>query len=288
MLKKALLIAAAFTMIGCGRSVEIPPAHVGKIMTKDGYREGTIGTSKLRLDPCWAYCDKLVTLDISDRTTTEAMKIFIPTDKLELTVHVQTTLSLNQKRVDGLFGSLAPQGNGEDSYIPWEKIYTTYAKQIILTQTREYLSKYSIAEIASSMEKVNSDLSVMLAKELGSKTPFDVRYVGITQVQYPAIITSAQENAAKRREEIQQEEARLQVSKVSLERELQEARLQRQIDFEKAEGEAAAQKILSQTVDKAVLDLRRLENERLWIEKWSGVLPTTVMGDAVPMVNLSK
>lgn len=276
-------------LAGCGRSVEIPPAHVGKIMTKDGYRDNTIGTSKFRLDACVTYCDKLVTLDVSDKSTVETMSIFIPTDKLELQVSVQTTLSLNQQRVDNLFGTLAPQDKGDgDSIIPWSSVYGTYAKQIILTQTREYLSQYSISEIASSMEKVNSDLSIILAKAISEKTPFSVRYVGITQITYPKIITEAQENAAQRREQIQQEEAQLEISKVSLERELQEARLVNQINLEKAQGEAAAQRIQRETIDSRVLELRKLENERLWIEKWSGALPTTVMGDAVPMINLGK
>ncbi len=34
------------------------------------------------------------------------------------------------------------------------------------------------------------------------------------------------------------------------------------------------------------LELRKLENQRAWIEKWDGQLPTTVLGDAVPMVTL--
>lgn len=44
------LIAAAVVLAGCGQKVEVPPAHVGKVMTKNGYQEGTIGTSKFRLD----------------------------------------------------------------------------------------------------------------------------------------------------------------------------------------------------------------------------------------------
>lgn len=282
------VIAFSVLLTGCGKMVEVPPAHVGKVMTKDGYQNNLIGTSKFRLAPCWAYCDKLVVLDVSDKASVEGMTIFMPTDKLNLTVSVQTTLSLNPEKTESLFGTIAPNEGGENALIPWDKVYQTYAKQIVLTESREYLSKYSIAEIASSMEKVNSDLRSILTKAIADKTPFDVRYVGITKVEYPKIITDAQENAAQRREQIQQEEAQLQISKVRLERELQEARLQRQIDFEKAQGEAAAQKVQREVVDARVLDLRRLENERMWIEKWNGQLPVTAMGDAIPMIQFSQ
>lgn len=290
-MKNLFLIAAiafAALLTGCGKMVEVPPAHVGKVMTKDGYQENLIGTSKFRLAPCLAYCDKLVVLDVSDKASVEDMSIFIPTDKLVLTVSVQTTLSLNPDKTESLFGTIAPNEEYGSAIIPWNKVYQTYAKQIVLTESREYLSKYSIAEIASSMEKVNSDLRVILTKAIADKTPFDVRYVGITKVEYPKIITDAQENAAQRREQIQQEEAQLQISKVRLERELQEARLQRQIDFEKAQGEAAAQKVQREVVDARVLELRRLENERMWIDKWNGQLPVTAMGDAIPMIQFSQ
>ena len=64
-----LLFAAATAALlsACGARVEVPPAHVGKIMTKDGYQDTLIPTSKFRLSPCWAYCDRLVTLDVADK-----------------------------------------------------------------------------------------------------------------------------------------------------------------------------------------------------------------------------
>lgn len=283
-----IIVIGLLFLTACGQKVEIPPAHVGKVMTKDGYQEAVIGTSKFRLPACWAYCDKLVLLDVSDRARIEQLSIFIPADKLELAVDVQTTLSLNERKIAPLFGTIAPVEQDDKTLIPWDSVYRTYAQQIVLTTAREYLSQYSIAEIASSMEKVNTDLRNLLTEAISSKTPFDVRYVGITKIQYPSVITDAQVNAAQRREQIQQEEAQLQISKVRLERELQEARLQRQIDFEKAEGEAAAQTVQREAVDQRVLQLRKLENERLWIEKWDGKLPVTAMGDAIPMVQLSQ
>lgn len=285
-MKKLINVLAILMLTACGQMVEVPPAHIGKVITKDGYQDNTIPTSKFRLAPCWAYCDKLIVLDVGDRSSVENMKIFIPADKLELEVAVQTTLSVNPNKSESLFGTISPVEQGDYSVIQTDRVYATYAKQIILTETREYLSQYTIAQIASSMEKVNSDLRIVLTKQLGEKTPFDVRYVGITNIAYPKIITDAQESAAKRREDIQQEEARLQVSKVSLERELQEARLQRQIDYEKAQSEAAAQLVQREAVDSRVLELRRLENDRMWIEKWDGKLPVTALGESVPMIQL--
>lgn len=277
--KTSIIAASVMLLTACGARVEVPPAHVGKIMTKDGYQENTIPTSKFRLPFCIWYCDKLVLMDASDKARQEALTIFIPEDKLNLDVVMQVTLSIDPRKAESLFSTIPPtDSNGEVGLIPWDFIYSTYAKQIVLTETREYLSKYSISEIAGSLEKVNGDLREALSKRIQERTPFTVRYAGITSIKYPEIITQAQENAAERRERIQQEEAQLQISKVTLERELQETRLRRQIELEKAQIEAKSQEIQRAVVDEKVLKLRQLENERAWIEKWDGALPQTVMG----------
>jgi len=277
----ALLLAA------CGEGVVVPPAHVGKIMTKDGYQDTIIPTSKFRLAPCWAYCDRLVLLNVSDNAYTEQLKIFIPTDKLDINVKIRTTLSVNPAKTKELFNAIAPSpADGGGSVIPSGTVYNTYAAQIVQAETREYLSQYSISQIASSIEKVNADLRERLTKRLQERTPFNVRYVGLTDITFPELITRAQENSAERREKIEQENAQLALSKVRLERELQEAQLTRKIEAEKAKTEAESQAMLAATVDPRVLQLRELEVKRAWVEKWNGQLPTTAMGDAIPMVQI--
>lgn len=284
----SICIALAAVMVSaCGEMVEVPPAHMGKIITKTGYMDGVIGTSKFRLEPCLAYCDKLAILQTADRKVNENLSIFMPKDKLELTASIQATLTIDPRKADELFTVIVPQETADGVVIPWESVYQTYAQQIILITAREYLSNFSINEVASNMEQINSQLGAMISKQLIEKTPFLVRNVGITSVKYPPVITDAQINAAQRREQIQQEEAQLQISQVRLERELQEARLQRQIDLEKAQGDAAAHKIQSAAVDHNVLKMRKIENERLFYERWDGKLPQTIAGsEVIELLNL--
>lgn len=280
-IKFAALALAASLMVGCGAKVEVPPGHVAKIMTKDGYREGLIPTSKLRLDYCMNYCDRLVIMDNTDKSYVEPMTIFIPQDKLNITVDLRATLSIDPLKADPLFNKL-PQvaKSDQESLISGETIYNTYGKQILQAEVRSYLTQYSISEIASNNEKINSDIQVLLQKVMGAKTPFKVNYAGLTNIKYPTIITEAQENSAKRREMIAQEEASLSVSKVKLDRELQEAKMQRAIDKEKAETEAQAQRVLAEAVDPRSLRIKELEIQRILAENWDGKLPNTIMGTA--------
>ncbi len=290
-IKSALLLGMILGLTACGERVEVPPAHFGKIMTKDGYREGVVGTSKFRLDRCFVYCDKLVLLDVSDKAYLESMEIFIPEDKLKMNVAVRVNLTVDRKGAEALFDALPPQSEGDSdriSRIERDLAYSTYAQQIIMVETREYLSQFSIAEIASSLERMNSDLRERLSKRLSERTPFSVRYVGITDIKYPDIITDAQENAAKRREQIEQENAQLEVSRVQLERELQEAQLQRKIDIEKAQADAESDRVRALAITPSVIRLRELEVAQTLANKWDGQQPKVVADGSGLLLNVGE
>ncbi|MNC20257.1 hypothetical protein D3C75_682020 [compost metagenome] len=278
LIKASVLALAATLMVGCGERVEVPPGFVGKVMTKDGYQEGLIPTSKLRLAPCMNYCDRMVIMDNTDKSYVEPMQIFIPADKLNITVDLRATLAVDPLRAEPLFNKLPQVTQGDYlSVISGESIYNTYGKQVLQAEVRSYLTKYSISEIASNGEKINSDIQILLSKVMGERTPFNVRYAGLTNIKYPTIITDAQENSAKRREMIAQEEASLSVSKVKLDRELQEAKMQRAIEKEKAETEAQAQRVLAEAVDPRSLRIKELEIEKIKAEKWDGRQPQTLI-----------
>lgn len=259
MVKMISVMAASVMLTGCGwvigEKVEVPPAHVGKIMGQNGYREGTIPTSKFRLDGCFAWCDKLITMSIADFTVAETMEVFMPEDKLIMKFQLGITLSPNPAQFDSLFNRVAPEGDT----IPITGIYVTYAQRIIQSQAREIVSNYTIAEISSNREAIAQELTAALSETIGSQTPFSMRFLGITDIDYPEVITNAQINAAERRERIQQEEAQLEISKVELERTLQEQRLQRAIDIERAQAEAEVNRILADSVTPEYIKYRELE-----------------------------
>lgn len=257
LIKASIIVMGITSLSGCfwGEKVEVAPAHVGKIMGKNGYKEGVITTSKFRLDQCWTYCDKLITMDVSDSPYTERMELFMPKDKLKMTFDIRLTLTPNPAEYDSLFERI-PAVNQQ---IPLSKIYMTYAQQLVRSKTREILAEYTIAEIASSREGINTILANELRDELQQSTPFLVRYIGLADVAYPEVITKAQELAAERRERIEQENAQLEISKVQLERKLQEQQLQRKIDVEKAEAEAEVNRIMASTVTHEYLQYHNIQ-----------------------------
>jgi hypothetical protein len=259
-MKIASVLLIAFMLAGCfGQKVEVPAAHIGKIMTKNGYKDGYISTSKFRLDYCFIYCDKLVLLNVSDGAYTEPMNLFMPQDRLEMKFDLRMTLAVDPSSYDSLYSRVTPVTSGNMDHIPLRTVYDTYAKQIVRSEMRSFLSEFSIAEIVSSREAINAQLSQRLSTVVNERTPFQVRYAGLADIQYPDIIVKAQENAAERREMIQQEEAQLEISKVQLERELQEQRLKRAIEVEKSEAQAQIAAIQAASMTSAYITYRNLE-----------------------------
>lgn len=284
-----LVIGVMVLLAGCGQQVEVPSATVGKIMTKDGFKPGVVHTSKFRLDMCMAYCDEIVLLPVADNAVTEAMTLFMPKDRLNMNFNLQATLSVKEDWYDNLFARITPVIHEGTRWIPMDKIYNTYAKQIILAEAREFLSQYSINDIASNLESINGELARKLSKSINDKTPFSVRYVGLSNLQYPAIIVESQENAAKRTEMIRQEEAQLELSKVSLERELQEQRMQRQIDVERAQAEAQVNKILGESITEKYVLYRQLSALEEMAKSQNKVfMPVEMLSSIASQVALGK
>lgn len=261
-MKKIILVLISvfisLVLAGCGEKVDVPPAAVGKIVGKNGYQEGIKNTSKFRLDPCWwpgAYCDKLVLLNVNDFATTENFELFMPKDRLNMKFDVRLTLTVDPDSYEQLFNKVSPI----QSQIPLKKVYDIYAQQILRSEAREFMSKYSIMEVANNRDVIGAELAEHLSKTINGKTPFLVRYAGLADVAYPPIIVTAQENAAERREMIQQEKAQLEVSKVQLDRKLQEQTMQRKIDVEKARSEAEVNKIIGESITDKYVTYRNLD-----------------------------
>lgn len=260
-----LAVMLAIGLGACGQRVDISSGEVGKILGKDGYQGQILQPSKFRLDPCMNYCDKLVVLDASDRAAQEDLELVMPKDKLKMSVRLQLTLGVNPDKYEEIYKSVRPDPGSFESAsdqtgsIDWVNVYRIYAQQIIRTEAREYLSRYTIDEILSNLDKVNRELSAQLTKSISAKTPFVPRFVGLANITYPKIIVDAQEKAAERREAIAQEEAQLAVSKVQQERKLQEQQMMRKVEVAKAESDAEVSRIQARAMTPEYVKSRELD-----------------------------
>jgi regulator of protease activity HflC (stomatin/prohibitin superfamily) len=263
MKKVIVIMLAAAVLAGCGQKVEVPPAHVGKIQTKNGYAPDTIAPSKFRLPACWAYCDRLVLLEASDRGFTETMTLFMPKDKLNLKVDVRGTLTVPtaQKTVDALYDRLPAEDLGDSrSIIRAHQVYLTYGQQALRGIIRSELVKYTISEILEEREAISSNIHEAIRSKMDSThTPLIVSRFELADIQPPAVIVEAQQAAVEREIGIQRAEADAQVEMVQAERALEVAKLDRLVEREKAEAIAEQNRIAAKAITPEILAYKRLE-----------------------------
>ena len=251
--KKLFTLLVLPFVVACAEKVEVPPAYLGKILTKSGYQDGLITPSKFRLDWCMAYCDRLVLLEASDRPVTEQFDLFMPRDQLNMAFDIRATMSIDTAQADAIYARVPSNG-----VISFGDVYSTYGQPIVRDVVRQVMAEYTINEVASSRERVSADLTAAVTKAMQG-TPLKVMRFGIADVKFPEIITKAKENAAERRELIVAEEAQFEIQKVRMARELEQAQQQRAIERERAAGEREVNEILAASVTPEYVQYKNLE-----------------------------
>ena len=267
-LKAVVVISVlAVSLAGCAPQVQVPPAYVGKILTKDGYKPETVTPSKFRLEYCMVYCDQLILLQASDQSKTEPFQIFLPKDQLNMKLDVRMTLSVNKDMIEFIYDKVPAKG----SVISFDDI-------VVRDGIRQVGTKYTINEIASSREQVSAELNAAVGRALSDK-PIILQNLGLADVQFPPVITQAKEKAAERREQIEREKAQLELQRVTMERDLEQAKMQRAIDREKAEATKEVNEILSKSVTDKYLAYRSLEVlEKLAVSENKVFVPMEAVG----------
>lgn len=291
-MKKLLLLIPLVLLAACGTKVEVPPAHVGKVLTKNGYAPDTIGPSKFRLPACLAYCDRLVVLQAADVGLKETMTVFMPEDKLNLMVDIRGTYTIpsDNNTVNAIFDRVVAQEvTGSVSTISAAQVYTTYGQQALRGIVRSEITKYTIADVLSNREEIGQNIHAAVQEKLASgKTPIIVSRFELADIQPPKVIVDAQENAKRREIDIQKAEADAQVQLVEAKRALEVAKMQRAVEREKAEAIAEQNLIAARSVTPELLAYRKLEAaERIYTELAGSSNVIIVPADSASFSNIT-
>lgn len=255
-------LAVVITLTACGSKVEVPPAHVGKILTKNGYAPESITPSKFRLEPCWAYCDRLVLLEVSDSRLNETLPVFMPKDKLNLAVDIRGTFSItsDKKTINTLYDRVTATSDNEVAKIGAKKIYSIYGQQAVRGIVRSEITKHTIQDVLENRDSISQNIHAAISKKLKeTNTPIVISRFELADVQPPKVIVEAQEAAKEREIDIQKAEADAQVELVRAERDLEVAKKNRLVEREKAEAIAEQNRIAAKSITPEVLAYKKLE-----------------------------
>lgn len=262
-----MLIAMLPLLTACGRLAEVPPAHVGKVLTKNGYKPDNYTPSKFRLDMCFRYCDKLILAELSDSGMREEFELFMPKDQLNMDFDIRFTMSIRNdpKSIDSLFSRIPPDNSAEalkgyaaGGIIKSKRVYETYGQPILREVVRTVVAEYAINEVASSREAINAEMYKAVSDALAG-TPIAVKRLAFGDIQFPKVIVDAKVRAAERRAAIQQAEAEKQVMLVNMQTNLEQAKADRAVRREQALAAKEENEIFASSVTDDYLKYKNLE-----------------------------
>lgn len=264
-MKKIILVVITmlfmlFMLGGCGKPVEVTATSVGKIQTKNGFNERIIQPSKFRLDKCWRYCDKLVTLDVSEHRVKESFSTLIPKDDLIMDYSISMTLGIDPQKYELVFLKV-PSIEEDSQYakIRQRDIYTRFAEAKLETLLPEIVAEFTIGEIASNRGVVNDYIKERVTQELKS-TPFKLTHIGLTDVKYPEIIMEAKKKAAERREQQKEIEAQKTLDLLKIENKKEVEKANREIELMKARTKSMVAKEMMSKEYEVLLKYETLNN----------------------------
>lgn len=156
------------------------------------------------------------------------------------------------------------------------EIVSEYLVPNVNEVTKNIVINYQIGTILKSQmqikEQIKNDLSALMEEYYIEIIDVDIENIRLSP-QFRDIVADIEfAEYEKKREEIQ-----LEISMHEAERRVLEAETLKNELIMQAEAEAQYNNLLSQqTITEAMLEYRRLENQRLLIEKWDGSMPSQI------------
>ena len=147
----------------------------------------------------------------------------------------------------------------------------------ILESVKSVTAQYTAEELITKRAEVSNKMEETLKEKIESRG-FDVVDFNITDLDFSAAYNQAIEKKQVAEQEAKQAEYELQKAKINNEKKIAEA-----------EANAKVMQIQDATTTENALKLKEIEIQKAAIEKWNGVLPSTMSGDtAIPFLNISE
>lgn len=163
-------------------------------------------------------------------------------------------------------------------------LYQTVGKdynEIIITpaiqeSVKSAFSQFTAEELIVNRNKVSELIKQNLVERL-SKDGIVVSEVSIKNFDFSEEYNKAIEQKATAQQNVAKSKA-----------ELEKAQVDNQKKIENAKADAEVMSLQNKEITDKTLKLKQLEVQQSLINKWNGQLPTTSLGDNIPMLNIGK
>jgi len=192
------------------------------------------------------------------------------TEDLGVTLDYRVWFHIRKEKMLDLytkFGAKDIQGVSSDIVMPK-----------LLESLKGTVRGYSFKDLSSRHEDIKAAV-ITQANDALASVGIEIQELNILDIRLPQSYVQSQEELLKAENDLKLAEATLERQRKDSERAVVDAESARDVRIIEAEGIARYNELVNaQGISEQSLELKRLENERAKIEKWNGVLPTTLTG----------
>lgn len=254
LLKAALFTVVALGITACGPTT-IEPGTVGKVLTPSGYNKEILPPQKTWL----GFRESVVRVDTTTHVTKESV-VAVLKDKMELTMDVRFTgrLDVTPAVLNPVFNDVIITGKT----LTYDQVYQRYVQPKLRQIVREVLIDYDVESIQPNYSVIAAEIKMRVSKELVN-TPVQISDFNLGRYKYPIAVTKAIEDAKKRQMDLEKTKADNAIALQEKENELAIAQANKEIALVEAQTTSEANKILGQSITEELLELKRIEVQRI-------------------------
>lgn len=146
----------------------------------------------------------------------------------------------------------------------------------ILESIKSVTAQYTAEELITKRSEVSNKMQETLKAKIENKG-FNVIDFNIIDLDF-----SEEYNQAIEKKQVAEQQAK------QAQYELEKAKVENEKKIENAKADAEVMRQQNSQITENTLKLKELETQQKLIEKWNGQLPTTSLGDSIPIINIGK
>lgn len=249
--KFSLIIALLLTVSACG--VPIPAGHVGRTWEPSGFSGELLSPG---YHPCYGRC-KMYHMESTDQKFDVKMNVLCA-DNLNFGFDIQVLVAVNmdnEEAIREVFENLKPRDE-ENRVFTVAQLFHTYIQPIADEEARKIVSKYKTSEIVAKRPQIIQEVKEAVMSKTSSEI-MKVKRVTVGNLDFPDIVTKAQESKAQRMVEIETARAEAEKQKARAEGRLSLARVESQERILRAQAQADANRILASSVSPQLIMWRQ-------------------------------
>lgn len=279
--KLMTVVLLGATLVGCSEAV--PSGHVGRVRGISGFKGKPLAPG---YHSCWGR-DKLYLMEVTDRQFDIPMAVLCK-DQLNFKFNIGVLVAVDKEKVDIIneaFENVVPASVGSGSTggtITVDQLFEMYVKPVVDQEARRVVSRYATSEIAFKRDVV-MQATQAAAENAIKQSLLKVKRITINNMDFPDVITLAQEARAKRQIEVETMKAETEKQVEKAKGQLKVANIEYQRRLVEASTIADSNKIIGASITPEYLawhEIKVLGKAAMGPNNW-GFIPYSNMSQKV-------